>query len=244
MKALQSFRDLMSEKNLRAAPRFTEVNATRVVLFDFVAAKEYPEQISVRAGELVFVFEAYPDGWCEVKNHAGKIGVIPTAYHGEYTPPAQQNHKLELQQDEVLKIAPSTRGQQLKRQASGLGRMAKDKLVERACVALWSAKAAIQFVIVDCAVPLCARAYRIASKNENKSTTVSFVARNFFHSVSQLLIPMLSDAELAAFSMRLQEDAAKIKAETVHRQQKSAVDRKELPRAMSSSGSWRPVAQE
>ncbi|KAH9249562.1 hypothetical protein BASA81_012735 [Batrachochytrium salamandrivorans] len=227
MKAIQSFRELVGEdKSLkRRIPKFTEVNANRIMLFDFVASKEYPEQVTVRAGEVVFVFEAYPDGWCEVKT-GGRIGVIPTAYHG----PVPDSHRqrdanggdaaptLTRQQDEVLKVdATEKRSAQLKRQATGLGRMAKDKFWERMLATALLLVEVVWFVVMGLIVPLISRLYRIASKNENKSTTLSFLTRIVFESVCLMLIPMLTDHELLAFDKRLQEDAARVKAETVYR---------------------------
>lgn len=225
MKAIQSFRELVGEdKSLkRRIPKFTEVNANRIVLFDFVASKEYPEQVTVRAGEMVFVFETYPDGWCEVKT-GGRIGVIPTAYHG---PVPDSHHRerdasagpaLTRQQDEVLKVdATEKRSAQLKRQASGLGRMAKDKFWERMLATALLVGEVVWFIVMGLLVPLARRMYRIVSKNENKSTTLSFLVRMVFEGVCLVLIPMLTDQELLAFDKRLQEDAARVKAETVHR---------------------------
>lgn len=182
------------------------VNAERVVLFDFQAAPDYPEQVSVKANEVVFVFESFEDGWSQVKNYSGSQGVVPTAYLGNI-----------LQLDKTTPNSKSFFSPQFKQRSKVLGLMAVDKFKAKASALAEWAFNATKFAVTDMIIPTGVKLFLIVSRNESYTTIISGFVRRFYESVCASLVHTLSDEELAVFSAKLRDDSTRVKAEKARR---------------------------
>jgi len=182
------------------------VNAERVAIFDFQAAPEYAEQVSVKPNEIVFVFESFDDGWSQIRNAAGQQGVIPTAYLGNIIAPEKD-----------LTRKGSYFSAQFKQRLQLLGWMAADQFREKFFQAVMLVFYGLQFLVTFFIIPACFNLFLLLSRSESYTTILSNISRRCYEFVVTSLIHSLGDEELASFTAQLGESAAKIKAESARR---------------------------
>jgi len=182
------------------------VNAERVVLFDFQAAPEYPEQVSVKANEVVFVFESFEDGWSQVKNYSGSMGVVPSAYLGNI-----------IQIDKESPNNKSFFSPQFKQRTKVLALMAVDQFKVKSMSLAETMLRGAKYAVTDLIIPSAVKMFLIVSRNESYTTIVSGFVRKAFEAVVGSLVPSLADDELAYFSAQLRDESGRIKAEKTRR---------------------------
>ena len=187
------------------------VNGERTVLYDFDANPQYPEQVSVKSGDVVFVFESFEDGWSQVKKYSGNQGVIPTSFLGVVATAAVESSK------------SGGFSAQIKQRLKVLALMAVDQFKVKATSGAQSAVRGGKYIVTDVVVPAVKKVFLIASMNESYTTPLSSVVRRIYSSVCASLIPALSDEELAWYSAQLKEDSDKVKAEKARRLEASTV---------------------
>ena len=194
-------------KKKKKKPKYQHliINAERTVLYDFDANAQFPEQISVKNGDVVFVFESFQDGWSQVKHYNGSQGVIPTTFLGSATTAA------------VASETHTGFTAQLKQRLKVLALMAVDQLKAKATSGGQHALKLGKFFVTDVIVPSATKVFLIVSRNESYTTTLSSAVRRVYEAVSSSLIHSLSDDEIAWYSSQLKEDVDKVKAEKSRR---------------------------
>jgi hypothetical protein len=183
------------------------VNAERQVLYTFDASPQYPEQVSVTAGDVVFVFESFEDGWSQVKKYSGSQGVIPTSYLGEIATRTE-----EPSQSILTKLS-----EKLKQRLKVLALMAVDQFKAKAASGAEHTFKAAKYGVTDLFIPSVTKIFMIVSRNESYTTTLSSFVRRCYEATCAPLIHSMSDEELAWYTAQLTEDSIKIKAEKARR---------------------------
>ena len=186
----------------RPALKSVSVRAPKVLLFDFDASPEYPEQLSARRDEVVFVVEHCGDGWSQVTNSKQKNGVVPTSFLG---PVAERK----------------TFQGAIKQKAVVL----RDMAIVQANEKMWDLAGAVFYglgvLITHVIVPGVDKLYRFASRSESNTSLIAGVVRNVHLFIVGNLIPMLDDDELVDANAQLQETLGILKEEKATRAAKA-----------------------
>jgi hypothetical protein len=183
--------------------RHVVVNEERSVLYDFVATPQYSEQISISAGDTVFVFEMYEDGWSQVKKYSGSQGVVPTSFLAPRVVPNGTDGT--TQKD--------TFANRIKQRLKVLGLMAIEQAKVKALSGAQLGLKTLRFFATDVVVPSARRVFLLVSRNESYTSTLSTLVRKLYEFTCASLVQSLSDEELAWYSAQVKEDSQKIKAE-------------------------------
>lgn len=228
----QSFRDsiinLAQEEEARRGQQPTkkkkkrqfeakQINCEQVVLFDFSASAEYPEQITVVADEVVFTVQSFTDGWSQI-NKNDRLGVVPTTFLGEKKSEEQVKAKLSRGNSRLIQIRDK-----IVHRIGVLAKMGAQKSLDSATTGVENLYVGFTYFISNVVIPMSRHMFLILTRNESYTTVISSLIRHVYEYSSATLIPMLSDAELASYSKEINQDSKRVKAEMARRRKETEI---------------------